>query len=246
MHPCRCGRPLAGPKKLSWESNNRKLCARFVNLNFACWSRYSLEMFLIMSNLCMSAITLICLSAEPGVDKQLCFGIEVYVYHTSAWFEVIIGWYVYVYILCIYIYMCVWFWKEQLSSSTKNMTAVLQLGAMISSPFITNKPPRSSKTTDLLGLDQSLFLKQPIWLKSRKHIKPWENMMTKIHKSDSNLAQFWSKVAQKCSSVQKSEEKWYQEKGVWHQTWNGVWTAITMTCAHMGSLTVTVDVYVFN
>ena len=146
----------------------------------------------------------------------------------------------------IYIYMCVWFWKEQLSSSTKNMTAVLQLGAMISSPFITNKPPRSSKTTDLLGLDQSLFLKQPIWLKSRKHIKPWENMMTKIHKSDSNLAQFWSKVAQKCSSVQKSEEKWYQEKGVWHQTWNGVWTAITMTCAHMGSLTVTVDVYVFN
>lgn len=73
---------------------------------FTCWSRYSLEMFLIMSNLCMSAITLICLSAEPGVDKQLYSSMDSRNWglcHTPAWFEVIIGWYLYVY---IYIRVC--------------------------------------------------------------------------------------------------------------------------------------------
>lgn len=87
---------------------------------FTCWSRYSLEMFLIMSNLCMSAITLICLSEEPGVDKQLCSSMDSRnwgLYHTRLGFRLSLD------DICmwtyIYICVCVWFWKEQLSSSKK-------------------------------------------------------------------------------------------------------------------------------
>lgn len=143
MHPCRCGRPLAGPKKLSWENNNRKLWARFANLIFTCWSRYSLEMFLIMSSLCISAITLICLSEEPGVDKQLCSSMDSRnwgLYHTRLGLRLSLD------DICMwtYIYMCVFdSGKNSSALQKKNMTAVLPLGAMISSPFITNKPPRS-------------------------------------------------------------------------------------------------------